>query len=89
VSDYPKVNAGMLTQRTAGTLVLLDAKGGEYFALDEVGALIWGLCDGSRTVGEIACAVSAVYDVDGATAVADLAELLEELSEARLITFNA
>lgn len=87
--EYPKTSSGVLTQKTAETLVLLDAQGGEYFALDEVGSRIWELCDGTRTVDEIARTVSLEYEVDDATAAADLAELLAQLSEARLITFHA
>ena len=34
--------------------MLLDLDGGTYFALNEVGARVWELSDGSRTVAEIA-----------------------------------
>ena len=86
--DYPRANRGILTQRSADTVVLLDSRGGEYFSLDEVGARIWDLCDGTRSLAEITRLICSEYDADEATVAADLAELLEELAAAQLLTFH-
>ena len=35
---------------------------GEYFTLDEVGGRVWELCDGTRSIDEIATIVTEEYD---------------------------
>ena len=44
---------GILAQEAHGQTVLLRLEDGGYYALDDVGAMIWELCDGGRAVGEI------------------------------------
>ena len=39
---------GVLAQEAHGQTVLLRLEDGGYYALDEVGAMIWELCDGGR-----------------------------------------
>ena len=47
---------GVLAQTapTDSTLVLLNPRSGEYFTLEAVGPRVWQLCDGQRTLSEIA-----------------------------------
>jgi hypothetical protein len=61
----------------AGEVVLL-AGGGEH-DLNEVGSRIWRLCDGTRTVREIAARVVEEFEVDPGTAERDAAEFIEAL----------
>ena len=76
----------VLTQRAGDMVVLLDPDSGEYFSLDDIGGRIWELCDGTRTVGEIAFAISEEYEADAAIIESDAAELLAGLEEASLLT---
>lgn len=85
----PRRSDGVLSQRAADTTVLLDPVSGEYFALDEVGAGIWALCDGSRSVGDIAAAMSEEYDASPDEIRADLLALLAELESSGLVDFDA
>ena len=62
-----------------GAQVLLNVSSGEYFGLNEVGALIWRHLDPSRTVGELCAVVRGEYDVDEATCLADTEALLDSL----------
>jgi hypothetical protein len=55
------------------------------YTLSEVAAKVWSLLDGSRTVDELADELCREFDVDRATAAADLAALLEDLASASLI----
>jgi hypothetical protein len=87
-NDFPSARSGVLVQQSAETVVLLDSKGGEYFALDEVGSRIWALCDGKLSRAEITQVLCTEYDVDPAIMRSDLDELLAELAEARLLIFN-
>ena len=53
----------VIVQDTSGVLMLLRIRNGECYSLDEVGAVIWELCDGARTVSEIVTRVAEEYDV--------------------------
>ena len=56
------------------------------YTLSSVAATAWSLLDGSRNVDSIVDAICAEYDVDRATATDDVAVLLNDLSEAALIS---
>jgi coenzyme PQQ synthesis protein D (PqqD) len=75
----------VLVQRAAGTLVLLDLEEGQYYALDEVSARVWELCDGGLGVGEIAEAIGAEYDAPLATIYDDVLAFLEEMLGEKLV----
>jgi coenzyme PQQ biosynthesis protein PqqD len=82
-SDDPQVmlrqRARVVAQQAAGKWVLLDVDSGRYYALDDVGGRIWQLCDGSRTVAQIAEVVGDEYDVAGAAVEEDVVALVAEL----------
>ena len=62
-----------------GELVVLDAKGGEYFALDEIGAELWNGLESGKTLEEISDIIVQRYDVTRERALADLTALCNEL----------
>jgi hypothetical protein len=68
-----------------GEAVILDLSGGVYYGLDPVGAHVWALLDRERSVAELRDAVVSAFEVDAATAEADLVELLEELAARGLV----
>ncbi len=74
-----------MMQQVEGDSVLLDIDSGEYFSLNEVGGRLWELCDGSRSVGDIAEVICSEYDVTPDAAVDDACELLESLAGAGLV----
>lgn len=55
------------------------------FTLSPVAVRIWQLLDGTRDAREIADALSGEFDVDSATALSDVNELLEALRSVDLI----
>jgi hypothetical protein len=65
--------------------VLLDPQTGAYYSLDDVGARLWELCDGSRTRSETIAAICAEYDADPATVETDILSLLDELAREHLV----
>jgi hypothetical protein len=79
----------ILKQEAAGTVVLLDMNDGRYFALDGVGGRVWDLCDGSRTLSEIAAVIGEEYDAPMETIERDLAELISDLTHEDLVGENA
>lgn len=76
---------GVLAQEAQGQTVLLRLEDGGYYALDEVGAMIWELCDGERAVGDIVAELCAEFDAPEATVSADVLEFIGELRHERLL----
>ncbi len=56
------------------------------YTLSPVAARIWALLDGVRTADEIIDAITAEYDVDRDTVMADLAELVSDLAGVSLLS---
>lgn len=75
----------VMSQQVEGEAVLLDIDSGEYYALNEVGGLLWDLCDGSRSVGDLAERISTEFDVDSSVALTDAIELLDGLAGVGLV----
>lgn len=80
---------GVLAQEARGQTVLLRLDDGGYYALDEVGARIWELCDGQRSVGEIVVALCAEFDAPEATIRADVLEFVGDLRRELLLVLDA
>lgn len=83
--SHPRRREGVLKQRASGTVILLDLDEGQYFALNEVGGRVWELCDGTRSVSEVASLLSLEYEVSPETLLADLVELLTDLADEKLV----
>ena len=79
----------VLVQRAAGTMVLLDLDGGSYFALDEVSARVWELCDGEHGVRAIVEAIGAEYEAPQETIYEDVLAFLEEMLDEDLLVEEA
>jgi len=74
-----RVAPSVHTRMFDGELVLLDLEGGDYFALDEIGAKFWSGVEAGKTLDAVADEVAAEYDVTRAQAATDLAALRDEL----------
>lgn len=72
-------------QQIDETLVLLNPLTGHYYTLNEVGARIWELLDGTRTQDEIVNVLSAEYEAADAEIRADVDDLLADLRDEELI----
>jgi coenzyme PQQ biosynthesis protein PqqD len=75
----PRQATRVVAQQAAGKWVLLDVKTGQYYALDPVAGRIWQLCDGTRSVRQIAEVVSDEYDAAGQAVEDDVVEFVSEL----------
>jgi Coenzyme PQQ synthesis protein D (PqqD) len=80
---------GVLAQEARGQTVLLRLEDGGYYALDEVGARIWELCDGDRAVEEIVAVLCAEFDAPEPIVRADALEFIGELRRERLLVVEA
>ncbi|MFZ6029791.1 MAG: PqqD family protein [Chloroflexota bacterium] len=67
--------------------VLVQPHLGKIKVVNEVGALIWQLCDGQHSVEEIVEAVCQQYGVEAQQAEIDALQFLNTLAERGLIVF--
>ena len=81
----PQPGAGIIARRSGETMVLLHTESGAYFTLDEVGARVWELCDGSRTVPDVVGTLYEEFDAPRELLEADVRALLAELADERLL----
>ncbi len=75
--------------RTLDTEALVvDTRGGLLYPLNSVGARIWELCDGARSVEEIVGVLTLEFDAPEATIRADAVEFIERLADAKLVSIE-
>ena len=81
VAASPRVASTRLGDEAA----LLSLDGGFYYGLNETGARIWELLREPIRVRSVEETIAAEYDVEGATAAEEVAQLLDSLREQGLI----
>jgi coenzyme PQQ synthesis protein D (PqqD) len=84
-NEKPRRREGAISQSAGDSTVVLDTRRGTYFTLDDVGTVVWDLCDGTRTLDEIVAAVTTDYEVGADQAETDIRELLDELAAEQLV----
>ena len=85
LDSRPSRSQQVLAQPNAESLILLNPEDGQYYTLDEVGARVWELCDGSRAVTEVVSTIYAEYDAPLAAIQGDVVELLDDLTRENLL----
>jgi hypothetical protein len=78
---HPDVHASTLD----GDCVLYDPRVGRGYVLNATGAQIWELCNGQRTLRDLAQEITSAYQIDVELAVADVRELVYGLQAAGLL----
>ncbi len=68
-----------------GSAVLVLADSAEVNVLNQVGTRVWELCDGVRSVGEIAGVIASEFEVTPEQARRDTEEFLESLLKLKAI----
>lgn len=79
LDSYPIPNANVTGRILKGEAVLVLAEEGKVKVLNEVGARIWTLADGKRTIRDIAAFICEEYEVTETQAEADALEFIDEL----------
>jgi hypothetical protein len=80
------ISPDVLFQELNGEAVLLDLKTERYFGLDDIGTRMWQLLDGNGHVEAAYARLLQEYEVDETTLRHDLADLIDRLAEAGLIS---
>jgi hypothetical protein len=73
-------------REVGGEAVLLNLRTGQYFGLDEVATVIWGLLADFQSVSVLLDLLTAQYDVSRETLEADLGRFIQLLRQHELIT---
>jgi hypothetical protein len=71
-----------------GEAVLVLPERGEVKVLNPVGARIWQLADGHRTLGDIVAVICAEYAVEPAQAQADVLDFAAELARKGVVRLS-
>lgn len=84
--DHPQRTEGIVWRRGDDGVVVLNPNDGQYFSLDDVGGRIWELCEGERSIAEIAESLADEYDAAASVIERDALELLRELKDEGLVS---
>jgi hypothetical protein len=82
---HARVPDHVQTRTFDGDLVILDLAGGEYFALDAVGAHMWQGLAAGHEARDVAADVAKRYEVEVDRALDDLLALVAELTARGLL----
>ena len=85
---YPIPVPGVISRVVDHEAVLVSPAQGKVRVLNEVGARIWELVDGARTIREIARCIVAEYSVEMTEAEADVQDFLRKLVERGIIQLS-
>jgi hypothetical protein len=84
----PSPNPAVVSRVIKDEAVLVLPARGQVKVLNEVGARIWSLVDGKRTVGNIIATIEAEYAVSAEVALNDTSIFLDQLANREIILFS-
>ncbi|MBE0428992.1 MAG: PqqD family protein [Thermoleophilia bacterium] len=65
--------------------VLLHVQRGDYYSLNKVGARLWSITDGSKTIGDLAGEITEEFEISREEAEKDIIELAGQLAKEGLV----
>jgi hypothetical protein len=84
----PSPNPNVVGRILDGEAVLVLPEKGKVKVLNEVGARIWSLSDGTRSLQEIAAEICREYQVETSQAETDVLAFSADLQERGVVTFK-
>ena len=88
MNSCPAPNINVHGRLLDGEAVVVLPEQGEVKVLNDVGARIWSLADGSRTVNEIVTIICAEYDVARSEAESDTLDFIDNLIAKGIFTLS-
>ena len=76
---FLKHQIDVIVQPVSGEVVLFDLATGSYYSLNELGARIWELLDGNRSLTDVADQLTSEYDAPAEQITQDLQALAEDM----------
>ncbi len=89
LNQIPKPVSGVTGQVVDGEAVLVLPDKGEVKVLNEVGARIWELSDGTRTIAEISEQLAQEFEVDIQKAQNDAVIFLQQLEQKGVVKLES
>jgi len=89
LTDVVCASPNQMASRVGDELAILDTDRSVYYGLDSVGARIWELLQAPTPLSAVLDAVVQEFDVDHATASADLLALVEDMIDKQLVDLRA
>jgi hypothetical protein len=68
--------------------VLLHVQRGDYYSLNRVGARLWVLTDGTKSIKDLAGLITEEFDISLDQAIKDIVELAKQLEKEGLVTVS-
>lgn len=81
-----RISPSVYVRAFGDELVLLDFSRGEYFGLDEAGAIVWRGLEAAKPLGEIVDALVERYEVAREVAYEDIVALVTHMQSQSLLT---
>jgi Coenzyme PQQ synthesis protein D (PqqD) len=85
---YPYPAGGVVGSRVASEAVIVLPDQAKVKVLNEVGARIWELADGSRSVAEIVAQITSEYQVEASEAQDDTLAFIDDLVERDMLRLS-
>jgi hypothetical protein len=86
LDSYPVPNPAVVGRIVEGEAVLVLAEQGQVKVLNETGARIWALADGTRTLRQIAATLCKGYEIDPSQAETDVLDFTAQLAERGIVS---
>lgn len=87
LTTVPHPHPEIIARRLEKEAVLVMPVKGKIKVLNDVGARVWELIDGRRTVGEIITLIAQEYEISTDTVSPDIHTFLTQLADRGMITF--
>jgi hypothetical protein len=84
----PQPAAGFVLEELDDELLLFNPEDGRLLVINNTAALIWQLCDGERSVGEITALLGDAFPEAAADIGADVPQILGQLSRLGALAFK-
>lgn len=85
----PAPAPGYVLEELDGELLLFEPQSGRIVQTNATAALVWGLCDGRRTLAEITALLAAAYPAQAVEVAADVPRVAAELLELGVLRHEA
>lgn len=88
LTSIPRPNPEIIARRLETESVLVMPIKGKIKVLNDVGARVWDLVDGTRSIEDICATISQEYNISVEIARHDVQSFLKQLGDRGMVTFE-
>jgi hypothetical protein len=86
IDTMPCQDPSVISETVGGELYLFNPKNGALKKTNDVGTLIWSLCDGKCSIDDAVKAITSSWNIDPGTARNDLLTFINQLKSEGFVT---